>query len=72
MTDATRGLPARPLPGVELVPPPTNVGVSFAETDGLPMQGPQLPGAMPAPPLNVPVTEASPAEKGLLQRLFGN
>ncbi len=71
MTEATRGLPARPLPGVELVPPPTNVGVSFAETDGLPMQGPQLPGNAP-PPLNVPVTSASPEEKGLLQRLFGN
>ncbi|PKR88551.1 penicillin-binding protein [Pleomorphomonas diazotrophica] len=72
MTEAARDMPARPLPGVELVPPPTNVGVSFGETDGLPMQGPQLPGNMPAPPLNVPVTEASPAERGLLQRLFGN
>lgn len=71
MTEAVRELPARPLPGVELVPPPTNVGVSFAETDGLPRQGPQLPGAVPAP-LDVPVSEASPEEKGLLQRLFGN
>ncbi|SCM77844.1 putative penicillin-binding transpeptidase/transglycosylase protein [uncultured Pleomorphomonas sp.] len=72
MTEASRELPARPLPGVELVPPPTNVGVTFAETDGLPMQGPQLPGAQPMPPLNVPVTEPSAEEKGLLQRLFGN
>ncbi len=72
MTEATKGLPARPLPGVELVAPPTNVGTTFANTDGLPMQGPALPGAQPVPPLNVPVTEASPAEKGLLQRLFGN
>ncbi|MBS1180613.1 MAG: pbpG 2 [Proteobacteria bacterium] len=72
MTDAARDLPARPLPGVELVPPPTNIGVSFAETDGLPKQGPQLPGAAPMPPLDVPVTEASQQEKGLLERLFGN
>ncbi|WP_245586655.1 transglycosylase domain-containing protein [Pleomorphomonas oryzae] len=72
MTEATRELPVRPLPGVELVPPPTNVGVTFAQTDGLPMQGPQLPNAQPNPPLNVPVTQPSPEEKGLLQRLFGN
>jgi penicillin-binding protein 1A len=72
MTEAVRGLPARPLPGVELVPPPRNVGTTFADTDGLPMQGPQLPGAQPMPPADIPVTEASPEEKGLLQRLFGN
>lgn len=72
MTEATRGLPVRPLPGIELVPPPTNVGVTLAATDGLPTQGPQLPGVQPASPLNVPVTQPSPQEKGLLQRLFGN
>lgn len=72
MTEATQGMDVRPLPGTDLVAPPLNVGTSFAATDGLPQQGPQLPGSGPVPPADIPLNAASPEEKGLLERLFGN
>ena len=70
MTEALAGVAPRPLPGLDLLTPPT-VDTTIAATDGLPTQGPQLPGAV-APPVDVPVNGATPREKSLLERLFGN
>ncbi|WP_237154304.1 PBP1A family penicillin-binding protein [Oryzibacter oryziterrae] len=54
MTQATSSLDVRPLPGIDLVAPPVNVGTALGETDGLPMQGPQIPGQQPVPQQIVP------------------
>ncbi len=71
MTEALAGVAPRPLPGLDLLTPPPTVDTTIAATDGLPTQGPQLPGAV-APPVDVPVNGATPREKSLLERLFGN
>lgn len=77
MTRATAGLPVRPLPGVELAPPPTldpALGTPVADADGLPALGPNGPvmsQPMPSADVGMQANGPLPHERTLLERLFG-